>query len=225
MLLRLVGLVLFGCVVAVSGAEPPDSGVAVPQLVGLDVYEAHRVLRRLGLRAAFQPVSADTTGPTEFHVIGQKPDSGAALNFGDSVLVRFSSSRMLRYWNPAVVPLLGDFGNTVDFYKVQQPPKPLKVVQAEYPLELMKYNFSGECEVEALVDFDGSVLAARVTKPSGYQEADSSACDAALKASFTPAEHYEAPVRVWFPLPFKFRYKDLPSLPAPEKPSPADVGP
>jgi len=223
--LRPVGLVLVLCVLAASGAELSDSGVAAPQLVALSVYQAHRVLRRLGLRAAFQQVSADTTGPTEFHVVGQKPDSGTVLNPGDSVLVLFNSPHMLRYWNPAVVPLLGDFDNTAGFFKVQQPPEPLKGVQAEYPIELVKCSFSGDCEVEVLVDFDGSVLAARVTKSSGSQEADSSACDAALRASFTPARHYDAPVRVWFPLPFQFRYKEVRTPPLPEKPNPADIGP
>ncbi len=209
-----------------AGAEGlPEAGMLVPRLSGLSVYQAHRTLRRLGLRAAFVRVNTDTAGSTDFYVVSQKPDSGATLGTGDSVLVWFESPSVLRYWNPAVIPLLGDFDNTVGFFKVQVPPKPVKVVQADYPVELMKYNFSGECRVEALVDFDGSVLAARVTKSCGYPEADSAACEAALKGSFTPAQHYDAPVRVWFPLPFQFRYKDIKRLPVPDKSAPAETGP
>jgi TonB family protein len=224
--LRTAAVPLFASVlIGPALGQLPDSNAAVPRLTGLTVYQAHRALRRLGLRAVFSQVSGDTSTAAEFYVVGQEPDSGTTLHKGDSVRVLFNTPRMLRYWNLSVIPLLGDFDNTVGFYKVQQPPKPVKVTQAEYPIELVRYTFFGDVEVEALVDFDGSVLAARVTKSSGYDAADSAACEAALKGSFTPAQHYDAPVRVWFPLPFHFEYKEPKGLPTPENKAPADIGP
>jgi TonB family protein len=208
-----------------TAGELPDSGTMVPRLTGMSVYRAHRALRKLGLLSVFGQVSVDTAASAEFIVVGQAPDSGAMLKRGDSVRMKFNCPRMLRFWNATVIPLLGDFENTVGFYKVQKPPAPVKVQQAEYPLDLMRYTFSGDAEVDALVDFDGSVLAARVVRSSGYDAADSSACEAALRASFTPAENYDAPIRVWFPLPFHFEFKDLEGLPSPEKQKPGEVEP
>jgi TonB family protein len=118
-----------------------------------------------------------------------------------------------------VIPLLGDFENTVSFYKVQKPPQPIVLEPAGYPKALKQYSFSGTADVEALVDFDGAVLAARIVRSSNYAVADSSACATALRSSFAPAEHYGQPVRVWFPLPYHFQFKEDKTLPSSVKQS------
>ncbi|MBN2465093.1 TonB family protein [candidate division WOR-3 bacterium] len=188
--------------------------LSVPALVGQDIYHAHRALRKLGLVSQFEQVGVDTSPASLFVVASQAPDSGSQARPGDTIVLTFNHPGMLRYWNSSVVPLLGDFGNTVSFYKVQKPPQPIVVEPAGYPAELKQYNFSGTAEAEALVDFDGTVLAARIVRSSGYAAADSSACASALRGSFAPAEHYERPVRVWFPLPYHFQFKEDKVLPS-----------
>ena len=201
----------------VSAGAAADS-LFVPKLVGQDIYHAHRALRKLGLVSRFEQVEADTAKVSLFFVASQAPDSGTAAKPGDTVVLRFNCPGMLRCWNASVIPLMGDFENTVSFYKVQKPPQPIRMEPAGYPVELKQYTFSGTADVEALVDFDGAVLAARVVRSSGYATADSSACATALRASFTPAEHYGQPVRVWFPLPYRFQFKEDKGLPSPAKP-------
>jgi TonB family protein len=196
-----------------TAADP----LLVPRLVGRDIYRAHRALRKLGLAARFMQVEIDTAEVPLFFVASQTPDSGVAARSGDTVMLRFNHPGLLRYWNASVIPLMGDFGNTVGFYKVQTPPHPIRVEPADYPPELKPYTFSGGTDVEALVDFDGSVLAVRVVRSSGYAAADSSACEAALRGSFTPAEDHGQPVRVWFPLPYRFEFKEDRSVPGPVK--------
>jgi len=208
-------LVLTALLVSVCAAA--DS-LLVPRLVGQDIYHAHRALRKLGLASRFEQVEVDTAIVPLFFVAAQAPDSGAGVETGDTVVLRFNLPGMLRYWNPSVISLLGDFENTVSFYKVQKPPQPIALEPAGYPEALKVYDFSGTADVEALVDFDGAVLAARIVRSSGYAAADSSACATALRGSYAPAEHYGQPVRVWFPLPYHFQFKEDKGLPSSVKP-------
>jgi TonB family protein len=209
---RDVTALLLLALLATSGAAADT--LALPHLVGQDIYHAHRALRKLGLVSQFEQVEVDTTQASLFVVTSQSPDSGAMVRAGDTVVLRFNHPGMLRYWNRSVIPLLGDFENTVGFYKVQKPPQPIALEPAGYPAELKQYNFSGTAGTEVLVDFDGTVLAARIVRSSGYAAADSSACASALRSSFAPAEHYGRPVRVWFPLPFHFQFKEDKTLPS-----------
>jgi TonB family protein len=209
---RVVAAFVLAAALASAGAAA-DS-LFVPKLVGQDVYHAHRALKKLGLVSRFEQVEVDTAKVPVFFVAAQAPDSGATAHPGDTVVLRFNHPGMLRYWNASVIPFMGDFENTVSFYKVQKPPQPITLEPAGYPVELKQYTFSGVTDVEALVDFDGAVLAARVVRSSGYAAADSSACATALRASFTPAEHYGQPVRVWFPLPYHFQFKGDKALPS-----------
>jgi TonB family protein len=207
--------VLLATLVAAGAAA--DS-LFVPNLAGQDIYHAHRALKKLGLVSRFEQVETDTAKVPVFFVAAQAPDSGVAARPGDTVVLRFNHPGMLRYWNASVIPFMGDFDNTVSFYKVQKPPEPIALEPAGYPVELKQYTFSGAVDVEALVDFDGAVLAVRVVRSSGYAAADSSACATALRGSFAPAEHYGQPVRVWFPLPYHFQFKEDKALPSPAKP-------
>jgi len=212
-------MLLLAATLACAGAAA-DS-LTVPTLVGQDIYHAHRALRKLGLVSRFEQVEVDTAKVPLFFAAAQAPDSGVRVQTGDTVVLRFSHPGMLRYWNPSVIPLLGDFENTVSFYKVQKPPQPIALEPAGYPEALKQCSFSGVADAEALVDFDGGVLAARIVRSSGYAAADSSACASALRGSFAPAEHYGQPVRVWFPLPYHFQNKEDRVLPSSTpKPSP-----
>jgi TonB family protein len=208
---RVTGVLLL--VVAVASVSAADS-LSVPMLVGQDVYHANRALKKLGLVSQFEQVEVDTVKVPLFVVASQAPESGVGVQAGDTVVLRFNHPGTLCYWNRSVIPLLGDFGNTVSFYKVQKPPQPIVLEPAGYPEALKQYNFSGTADAEALVDFDGAVLAARIVRSSGYPAADSSACATALRSSFAPAEHYGQPVRVWFPLPYQFQFKEDKTLPS-----------
>ena len=69
----------------VSACAAADS-LFVPNLVGQDIYHAHRALRKLGLVSRFEQVKADTAKVPLFFVASQAPDSGAAANPGDTVV-------------------------------------------------------------------------------------------------------------------------------------------
>jgi TonB family protein len=198
---------------AISVSAVADS-LSVPSLVGQDIYHAHRTLKKFGMVSRFEQVEEDTAKVPLFFVASQAPDSGARVQTGDTVLLRFNHPGMLCYWNSSVIPLLGDFDNTVSFYKVQKPPQPIALEPAGYPEALKQYNFSGSADAEALVDLDGAVLAVRIARTSGYAAADSSACATGLRGSFAPAEHLGQPVRVWFPLPYRFQFKEEKTLPS-----------
>jgi TonB family protein len=200
-------------VAAVASVDAADS-LSVPMLVRKDVYHANRALKKLGLVSQFEQVEVDTAKVPLFVVTSQRPDSGARVRAGDTVVLAFNHPGMLCYWNRSVIPLLGDFENTVSFYKVQKPPQPIVLEPAGYPEVLTQYSFSGTADAEALVDFDGAVLAARIVRSSGYPAADSSACATALHSSFAPAEQYGQSVRVWFPLPYHFQFKEDKTLPS-----------
>jgi len=206
--------VLLSAVLTLAAVGAAADSLSVPALVGQDIYHAHRALKRLGLVSEFEQVEVDTSPASLFVVVSQSPDSGSSARAGDTVVLRFNHRGMLRYWNRSMIPLMGDFENTVSFYKVQKPPQPIAVEPAGYPEELKQYSFSGTAGAEALVDFDGAVLAARIVVSSGYAVADSSACASALRSSFAPAEHYGRPVRVWFPLPYHFQFKEDKALPS-----------
>jgi TonB family protein len=198
--------------VLASGQETAD--LVMPGVVGQPLYPASRMLRRMGLEVRFEQVAADSSaGIGEFCVAGQVPDSGVALDDGQEVVLQFNCPQMLRYWDEWVVPFLGDLDNTRGYYSVSKPPEPVRLLAAGYPAGLKQFSFSGDAQIEALVDFDGSVLAARVMESSGYEEADSSALHAALRGSFSPAEHYEQPVRVWFPMPYHWEFEEAPDRP------------
>ncbi len=196
-----------------SGSGQDAEAPRMPWCVGQDVYSASKVLRKIGVEARFEQVYTDSSDSAQFFVVGQAPDSGTVLVQGQEVVLRFNCTSMLRYWADYVVPLLADFKHLGSFYRVTRPPEPIAAPPAGYPDELLKFAFSGQARVEALVDYDGSVLAARVVESSGYKEADSAALDAAMKARFTPANNYEQPVRVWFPLPYVWHYEDLKGVP------------
>jgi len=211
-------LVVFAVAVlcAPALAEEGDT-LVMPALVGEALYPASRMLRKMGLETTFEQVfeveTKDSVEVREFTVIEQLPEPGAALESGQAAMLSYYCPGELMYWDDWVVPFLGDFDNEAGFYRVEKPPEPIRFVGAGYPPELKAFDFSGSARIDALVDFDGSVLASKVVESSGYEQADSAALDAALQASFAPASHYGEPKRVWFPLPFTWEYDEGPQLP------------
>jgi TonB family protein len=184
----------------------------MPMCVGFDLQSGTRPLRRAGLAVRYVQVEAETAAARQFFIVGQRPDSGAAVAAGDSVEVRFNCTGLLRYWHDWAVPLLGDFRNNVDVLNATKRPEQIVAPQAAYPRALAANEFSGSAEVAALVDFDGSVLAARVTRSAGFAAADSEACNAALKSSFSPGENRGEPCRVWMRLPYSWQYSEYREL-------------
>lgn len=209
---------ILACVVVLALCAPASAQEAdtlvMPDLVGQALYPAARTLRGMGLAVSYQQVAADSSDTARFRVAGQDPAAGMALEPGQAVTLQFNCAGALRYWGEWAVRMLGDFDNLAGFYSVEKPPEPIRFVGPGYPAELRKYDFSGDALVEALVDFDGSVLAAWVRESSGYPAADSAALDAALQASFSPASHFGEPKRVWFPLPFHWEFDEGPQLPS-----------
>jgi TonB family protein len=209
---RLLLVAFVACLALPLGAEEADS-LKMPDLVGQALYPAAKTLRGMGLELEYEQVALDSSDTARFRVAGQDPAAGTALEPGQAVTLEFNCVGELRYWGEWAVRMLGDFDNIAGFYSVEKPPEPIRLLGAGYPAELRKYDFTGDALVEALVDFDGSVLAAWVRESSGYPVADSAALDAALQASFSPATHFGEPKRVWFPLPFHWEYDEGPQLP------------
>lgn len=206
----------------VAAAVAQEEPLVMPGLVGQDLWTASKLLRGMMLDVKYEQAAEVVDSVPEFCVTSQEPDSGTALADGQAVLLRFYCPGMLRYWDEWVVPLLGDLANNGRLYSVEKPPEPITVPGAGYPFELLRYGFSGDAAVEALVDFDGAVLAARVTESSGYREADSAACEAALQARFSEAQHHGQPVRVWYPIPYTWQFEDVSNVPG--GPQPAGQG-
>jgi TonB family protein len=119
---------------------------------------------------------------------------------------------MLCYWQDWVVPLLGDFAHNVSPAKATVRPVAILLPDAEYPAALRGTGFAGTAGVEALVDYDGSVVAARVRQSSGAAAADSAACAAALGSSFSKAECYGAACRVWVTIPYTWEHVEKEDL-------------
>ena len=94
--------------------------------------------------------------------------------------------------------------DAVPFYKVEVKPQPVSVPAPNYPEIVRSAGIEGSAVVEALLDFDGSVMDVRVIKSAGNQMLDAAASDAARKARFTPAKQRDKPVRVWISIPYRF---------------------
>ncbi len=189
----------------------------MPWVVGQDLYSAYKTLRKLGVSVRYEQVSGDTSAAAQFTVAAQVPDSGKPVVAGEEVVLRFNCSKMLYYLDDFALPLLGDFRHQVSLYRATRPPEPITQPAAVYPEALLEHVFNGEVRVEAFIDYDGTVLASRLLESSGYREADSAALVAAMQAVFSPARYGDNPVRVWFPLQYRFVYQAGNSPPVPAR--------
>jgi TonB family protein len=201
----MVNLVLMMAVIAqVDGS--------MPAIVGQSLFLGTRPLRKAGLAVRYVQVEQDTTAAQQFVITAQRPDSGAALKAGDTVVVEFNCVGLLRYWEEWAIPLLGDFSHNIRYHKATKKPEPIVLPQADYPTKLRGTGFFGQAQADLLIDYDGSVIAVRVTESSGSAEADSAACDAGLQASFSPGENYGAPCRVWMAVPYSWEHVETEEL-------------
>lgn len=184
----------------------------MPAIVGQNLYQGTRPLRKLGLVLTYQQVERDTEAGRQFFITAQRPDSGKPVQVGDTVLVQFNCVGMLRYWQDWAVPLLGDFTHNIQFLKTTKHPQTIVVPDAPYPLSLLGTGFSGDAVADLLIDYDGSVIAARIVKSSGFAAADSSACETALHSTFSGGENYGEPCRVWATIPYHWEHVEKEKL-------------
>ncbi len=89
--------------------------------------------------------------------------------------------------------------------KVDENPLPLKTPPPDYPVELRRQGISGLVAVVIVIDEDGKVIEAEVSKSSdpGFEE---SALAAVRKWRFKPAKVEGAAVKVRVTLPMKFNF-------------------
>jgi len=92
----------------------------------------------------------------------------------------------------------------VPYYKVEVKPKPIFIPRPQYPDLARQAGIEGKTVVKALVDIDGSIIAAKILKSSGNQMLDQAALAAARKSKFTPAKQRDKFVRVWVAIPVTF---------------------
>ena len=93
----------------------------------------------------------------------------------------------------------------VPYYKVEVKPKPIHIPKPKYPDLARRAGIEGQTVVKALVDVNGSIMAAQILKSSGNQMLDEAALAAARKAKFTPAKQRDRFVRVWVSIPIRFK--------------------
>ncbi|NOR16759.1 TonB family protein, partial [candidate division WOR-3 bacterium] len=87
----------------------------------------------------------------------------------------------------------------------EKKPKPLSIPAPKYPESARRAGIEGDVIIKVLVNIDGSILDARIFISSGFQELDSAALEASMKAKFEPAKQFGRPVKVWVSIPIKFK--------------------
>jgi TonB family protein len=87
----------------------------------------------------------------------------------------------------------------------EKKPKPLSIPAPKYPESARRAGIEGDVIIKVLVNIDGSILDARIFISSGFQELDSAALEASMKAKFEPAKQFGRPVKVWVSIPVKFK--------------------
>lgn len=96
----------------------------------------------------------------------------------------------------------------VSFLSVDVKPQPVEIPEPTFPPSLQKNQIEGQVIVKALVDIDGKIIDAQVTRSSDNNFLDQAALTAAMKARFTPAKQHEQFVRVWVSIPYNFHLTD-----------------
>ena len=102
----------------------------------------------------------------------------------------------------------GDIPDKGAYVAVDKNPEPLKMPQPVYPPIAKKAGIGGKVFVQMLVDTNGQVLRADISKSSGNKSLDDAAIKAAQQWTFTPAIGPDKqPVRVWVMQTFQFKLK------------------
>ncbi len=92
----------------------------------------------------------------------------------------------------------------VPYQKLEKRPEPQNAPQPAYPQVSRELGEKGTVIIKVLLNTDGTVSQAEISKSSGYPRLDNVALEAARKWTFTPAMQRNKPVRVWVSIPFAF---------------------
>jgi protein TonB len=93
--------------------------------------------------------------------------------------------------------------------KVDEYPAPLKTVNPAYPEKSRKEGVEGTVWVNVLVNKEGTVAKASVTKrEGGSEELEQAALDAIKQWTFKPAKVSGQPVSIWVAIPVRFKLAD-----------------
>src|SRR2546426_6761237 len=195
-----------GLTVEVPGVRPifidshpriPRSGGVRPQ--GPVVPTPKEGQRRIAAITIPVPVMLDDSA---FAVDPRKPNSGIAGMF-DAADVS-GGSTFGRDQGVSDGPLTSDtdpVDPVVSF--AEKPPVPFKIVKPDYPDQARRMGLEGVVWVKALVEKDGRVSKATVTKSTNDMFNDRSV-EAALRWVFVPGMMNSGAVRVWTAIPFRF---------------------
>jgi len=94
--------------------------------------------------------------------------------------------------------------NSIAFVAYDKKPELIGSLTVNYPDWARKIGMEGKVFVHALVNIDGTVVEAKIFKPSGYDILDEAAVLAVKKSHWRPAEQGDEPVSVWIMVPVKF---------------------
>ncbi|MBD3402571.1 TonB family protein [candidate division GN15 bacterium] len=97
-----------------------------------------------------------------------------------------------------------------DFVAVDKQPELTHMEQPVYPEKEKSAGITGRVYIQALVDKQGTVRKALVSRSSGNAQLDEAARTAALKNKFTPAEVDGKPVAIWVTYSVDFLLEDRP---------------
>ena len=93
-----------------------------------------------------------------------------------------------------------------DVIDVDEPPSVATKVEPVYPEDAMRDGIEGTVWVKVLVNKEGTVTKAVVTKTiGGSPSIEKAALDAVRQFTFTPARIKKQPVQTWISFPFKFK--------------------
>jgi TonB family protein len=108
--------------------------------------------------------------------------------------------------SPALTDKEPGIEETID---VDEFPAVTKSVNPVYPEEAKKNGIEGTIVLKVLVDKDGNVKKAEVTRRTdGSVALEQAAIDAAKQWTFKPATIKKQPVQIWVSLPFKFKLSE-----------------
>lgn len=140
----------------------------------------------------------------------------ALLKVNDCLTVYIKEDKTWEYVQPETLPLeyhsksitiYPEKYKALPYENIEEKPQLIYSPPLLYPENLKRANIEGKCSIKMLVETDGSVLACKILKSSGYCEFDFSALCAGLKHKFTPAVQNNRAVRVWICRHFIFKLR------------------
>lgn len=78
------------------------------------------------------------------------------------------------------------------------------IIHPPYPRICSLAEVEGKVVVKALVDTNGSILYAKISKCSGNKMLNEAALKAVKEARLPPAKYQGKPVRIWVSIPYEF---------------------